>query len=525
MRTKRAVLWIAVSSGAQAEDDQESLPEQTRRLQELAHAQGWQVVDTITVPGHSRVYFNYRDFAEAALLEGMGAPMRMFEHWKQRDFDVLACMSGDRFGREQSIFAEVVGRTIDAGAVVHTLRDGEINTGNKRMFVSMAGYQASVEIDELVRRHRFGMAKRARKGLPQTSWGHIYSHTTEGNGEQERTVVNEEARRMFMDVAELLLSGISWQQMPDMLASRGHTRASGRKLSASTLRKWLVHPTLWGNTAQHFQDDSKYPVGRGFWVFDASEPAPPHVTIHYGTHPSMYEGELASRVQAELRRRFGSNGKAQPQPRRKFSGLVVCGDCGYAAAYKQDGAWIGVRCVSRRNPVLRTDCTNTRYVNEKRLVDAARRLLTRLLNEKDWKALYEQENAVDAIYERLTLLDSELAGVQKRINMLMDQQEANPDEANNYAARITRNSEQKQTLLAERQRLTLLTEDNAPNADQRAALEAIRGIGLSNFWLLPPLEINQFLSRILGKRRFTIFNGDAVGTSSQAKKLTLPQRS
>ena len=48
MRTKRAVLWIAVSSGAQAEDDQESLPEQARRLQELASKQGWQVVDTIT---------------------------------------------------------------------------------------------------------------------------------------------------------------------------------------------------------------------------------------------------------------------------------------------------------------------------------------------------------------------------------------------------------------------------------------------------------------------------------------------
>jgi hypothetical protein len=42
------------------------------------------------------------------------------------------------------------------------------------MFVSMAGYQASVEVDELIRRHKMGMAKRAQRGLPTAEPGTSY---------------------------------------------------------------------------------------------------------------------------------------------------------------------------------------------------------------------------------------------------------------------------------------------------------------------------------------------------------------
>ena len=522
MKQSRAILLLAVSSGKQAAERKQSLPEQDERLHELAAELGWNIVDIITVPGHSRVYYTYREFAEDAIAEGIPAPMRMFDHWRKRDFDVFACSSGDRFGREQSIFAEVVGRTIDAGAVVYTLRDGEINKGNRRMFVSMGGYQASVEIDELVRRHHFGMNRRAQRGLPMTSYGHIRSHTTVGRGENERTIINEDARRLFADIAELLLSGLSWRQMPNALAERGHFRAGGAHLSASTIRKWLMHPTLWGNTARRFQDADHFPVARGFWVFDPNEPAPPYVIIHYGTHPPMYTGALAARIQAELRRRFRPN--HQPPPKRRFSGLVVCDQCHYACNYKQDGGYLGIHCASRMQIDLATECTNTRYVNEKALIAFAGRLLDRLAESGDWTALYGEAQVGDST-DKLAQVEVELSSLKAQAKDLMRERATVPrvfrDELETTLQELAARAE---ALEVEQSRLNREAAAAAPNTMQLLALEDYRRLRPGELWEKPPPEINQWLSRILGNRRFVIADGKVIGTSAVPLQYRPPRR-
>lgn len=517
MKPLRAILLLAVSTGKQAAALKQSIPEQDERLHEVGKIHDWNIVDVILVPGHSRVYYTYREFAEDALKENIPAPMRMFDHWAKKDFDVFACSSGDRFGREQSIFAEVVGRTIDAGAVVFTLRDGEINRSNRRMFVSMGGYQASVEIDELVRRHRFGMAKNARLGLPTEGHGHILSHVVIGKGDERRTIVNEDARRLFNDIAELLLAGVSWRQMPDQLAERGHFRTSGRKYSASTLRKWLMHPTLHGNAAQHFKDDTNFPVNLGFWVFDPNEPAPDYVTIHYNTHPSIYEGVVGERVRAELRRRFNP-GIAKPQPRRKFSGLVVCDRCHYAANYKQDGGWLGLHCVSRMQVDLATHCPNTRYVNEKKLVEAAADLLDTLTESGDWSALYGEAKQDDAP-ERLAALELEILELKARGTTMYEQRDTVPNFfKEGFEESVNKLAAHGDKLELEYQRLKLKIRDTAPTLDQIQALTDYVELPAGEFWQKPDYEINQSLTRIMGKHRFVIDDGEVTGTTGQPRR-------
>lgn len=523
MKQRRAILLMAVSSGKQAAANKQSLPEQDEKLHELVAANNWDVVDMIIVPGHSRVYYTYREFAEDALSEGIPAPMRMFEHWEKGDFDVFACSSGDRFGREQSIFAEVVGRTIDCGAIVYTLRDGEINSGNRRMFVSMGGYQAAVEIDELVRRHRFGMQKNARLGLPTAPVGHILSHTTVGTGADRQTVVNEDARRLFADIAEFLLAGISWRQMPDLLAERGHTRKDGRRLGASTLRKWLMHPTCWGNSAQHFNDSDFYSTSRNFWVFDPTEPRPDYVAIHYGTHPPMYEGVLGDRVKAELRRRFRATTGA-PQPRRKFSGLVVCDECHYACNYKQDGAWLGVHCVSRRQVDIATDCPNRRYVHERKIVAFATDLLNTLAASDHWDILYGDEHQADYA-ARLAEVERDLDAVTEQAGQLMmEKTTVHALFKRKLEENMKALEEKAEALTVEKARLAKMAVDSAPNAVQQERLEDYRKLAPGALWDMPDHEINQFLAAILRNRRFVINEGEVIGTTGQPYKYAKPKK-
>lgn len=517
MKPLRAILMLAVSTGVQAAALKQSLPEQDERLHEVGAQRGWDIVDIIIVPGFSRVFYTYREFADAAAEMGIDAPMRMFEHWNRRDFDVFAVSSGDRFGREQSIFAEVVARTIDTGANVFTLRDGDIHKGNYRMFVSMAGYSASAEIDELVRRHKFGSAKRAKRGLPTTSHGLIPSHITVGKGDTEHAVVNEDARRLFADIAEFLLAGYSFRSMPNLLAERGHFRADGKPYPFSTIHQWLVHPTLYGNTAQGF-NNADTGRGRGFWIFDPDEPAPEHVTIHYGTHPPMYEGETAERVKAEMRRRFNESGRGKPMPRRKFTSLVVCDYCHCASSYRDAGNYIGMRCRSRMFQSLENDCPNTRLVNEKKLIRFTDDLLRTLAATSDWSLLFTDVEPDDTP-QRLASIEREIASVNQQAKELMQERSTVPavfmeqfkENMDTLAARM-------EALKVEQVRLKRQSRATSPDASQVQALADYKKLPPGAFWQLPNIEINQWLSRLLGKRRLVIADGDVIGTTGQPRK-------
>lgn len=526
MKPLRVILLEAVSTGVQAEADEESLPDQDARLRALSEKNNWRIVDVILIPGHSRVYYNYREFAEAALEENIPGPMRMFEHWKQKDFDVFACTSGDRFGREQSIFAEVVGRTIDAGAVVYTLRDGEINAGNKRMFVSMAGYAASSEIDELKRRRRMGMAKRARKGLPTSSGGLILSHAVIEVGKDElKTVLNPDKRRLFADLAELLLDGVSWRQIATQLAGRGHCRPDGRPWSPGTLSKWLMHPTLWGNSAQAFSDGKRFSTARGFWVFDRNEEAPEYVSIHYGTHEPVYTGALAERVQAEMRRRYGLNGKAHPAYRGKFAGLVLCDSCHYAASYKRAPYYVSVYCTSHVNPDIQSGCTDRKRVNEKKLVRFADAMLRELLESSDWSFLYAAPASEENSADKLAALEAEIADTRARVNQLIVKQSTMPAVlADSYDTQIRALGETLEALQHEAVRLRKAALEAAPMPVQTRTLEEIQALGLAAFWRQDDREINQWLSRLMGVLRFVISGGEVIGVTSQQRKYTLKAR-
>lgn len=517
-KPKRVVLWIAVSTGVQASEEKDSLPDQDHRLREIADQRGWEVVDVITVPGHSRVYYTYREFAEDAQAQGIPAPMRMFDHWQKHDFDIFACASGDRFGREQAIFAEVVSRTIDGGATVFTLRDGEINQQNKRMFVSMVGYSASVEVDELVRRRKTGMRARARRGLPTSSNPLIPTHTVVTDADKtQRVIVNPATRRLWLDVAELLLEGKSWREIAKEVAARGHQTASGKPYRPRLLARYLMHPTAWGNTAQQFEN-GKFSKARGFWVFDSSEPAPEHVTIYYNTHPALYEGELGERVKAELRRRFSVDGRAHPVPRHAFAGLVVCDECRYSAVFHTNGRYGKYLCVSWLNLEIMSGCTNRYNVSERKMIRFADAMLRHMLDSGDWSILYGGDQQALSAVQRLVTVQGEIDAARTRMQAIVAKQVSAPIHLmDTYDQPIRAIGDMIEQLIAERERLARSAQNAAPTPTQSVALDDLAALGLVAFWQLEHREINQWLHRIMGNYRFVIRGREVIGLSTHRR--------
>src|SRR4051812_40175169 len=107
----RAVIWCAVSTKVQASDELASLPDQEANQRALCVANGWQIVDVLRVPGHSRRYIDIHKLAAHARAEGVDAFDRILDLWEREAFDVLICRDGNRFARTQSLHAYFVEMT------------------------------------------------------------------------------------------------------------------------------------------------------------------------------------------------------------------------------------------------------------------------------------------------------------------------------------------------------------------------------------------------------------------------------
>lgn len=514
MKQKRVILLEAVSTGIQAGEDKNSIPDQDQRLHELVRRNDWKVIDTILVPGHSRVYYTYREFADDALNEGIAAPMRMFQHWQQKDFDVFACSSGDRFGREQSIFAEVVGRTIDAGAVVYTLRDGEINQHNKRMFISMGGYSASVEIDELRRRHKSGMNRLAEEGKP-VSWRVLFSHRAvrDNAGRMQQMLVREELRPLFNDLARVLLDRTAWYAVEKVLFEQyGHAAPNGKPYPSRFFYQALRSPAFWGNNARGFSRQRRQALpGLSAWVFDQGEPLPEGVVVFYDTHEAVYTGELAAAIKAEMRRRISLRGSARPDSKYPFSSMFECDECHHKMAWTT-----GYRRACRCNvaygmlPRSKDVCTQRRYLVEKYVFDYMRAICALLVEAEDVEAvlsqLSEQEKPVDETAE----LTAQLEALEEEGRVLIQlQMKAQPSMQKLYEEQADLHGKRMEAIHTR----LMLAQRALPNAeelaDQKAAVQDIKGLG-ERFWEQPPGKINQTLRRALGRRLFLVREGKIV---------------
>ena len=230
MTETRCLIWCAVSSRAQNEPDKLSLPQQEADSRRVAAENGWNLVDVMRVPGHSRRYFDIHELAEDAAKDGIDAFYRLLQHWEDRDFDVIIVLDGNRFARTQALHAYITEKTISLGARIFSLVDGWVDKQNFRMWIAMNGYKSAGEIDRLMDARDKAMTGRAGRGLPTTSrvaFSHKLIRDPE-SGKAVKLVVDESKRRLWDDLATVILEGVAWDKIEVELFNRyGHANSEG----------------------------------------------------------------------------------------------------------------------------------------------------------------------------------------------------------------------------------------------------------------------------------------------------------
>lgn len=522
--TLRAVIWIAVSTKPQAnEDEKVSLPKQEADARAICAKNGWRVIEVLRVPGHSREYIDIHDCNRDMLTQGIDAFEKLLRHWDACDFDILVCRDSERFARTQTLHSYVVERTVSIGAKIFSLADGFVDEQNYRMFIAMAGYKAASDIDRLRKAQRAGLNARLHRGLPISSRVPA-SHTLvrdANTGKAIDLIVDESKRRLWDDAAHLLVDeGIGWMELEGQLYERfGHVGKDGKPYKALRLYELMTNPMFWGHAASHFRN-AKKKIYRGLWRLEPGHAIPAGVTIHYDVYPAVYEGEQSERVKAELRRRDEIvRGKASPTSTLAFSGLFVCAQCNYPLiAQTSELVEPKYHCVSRyRKLDPPTDCEQSYvYLRESEIQTFFHQALERMLEAGTPEAFLPSERTKD---NRIELLDEEIEVAEKRVRRLIQKQVA-ADEAvqDIYADEIQSASEQITILRRARDAAYADSlQTTRDQQDRQQVYAELAEIGLAKFWELPRRQINQYLHRLMGKRRLLVLDGH-IGAPTLAKK-------
>lgn len=519
----RCIIWCAVSSRAQNEPDKISLPQQESDSRALAEGNGWEIVDVLRVPGHSRRYIDFHKLASDAAKQDVDAFHRLERHWETKDFDVMIVRDGDRFARTQALHAYVVERTININARIYSLQDGWIDDTNYRMWIAMGGYKAAGDIDRLVKARDRAITARAKRGLPITSRIPI-SHTVirdQATGKAVCLEVNEEKRRLWTDLAEVVLDGIAWYNVEDELYKRyGHVNDEGEKYYPGFMYRLLMKPLFWGHMARHHASaNAKNGFKYGEWIYDDSAPIPEGATVFHNTHDPVWTGEIADSVKAEIRRRSQVvRGHSDPKNTHRFSGLGVCAVCGsfWATHVQKKKNYRGVLCPAAKTKSKNLpDCNNKRILNERRMTELMTEYLQQMIERQSTDIFNEPDPIQEDTELRVQQLDGEIATLELEARSLIRQQaKAGAELQAIYQEELAQINTRLKNMKVTRDTLqSKVTVKEATTDLQQSTLKEIAEMSLEAFWKQESRYINQVLHRLLGKKRFLLLDGEIIGVA------------
>jgi DNA-directed RNA polymerase subunit RPC12/RpoP/DNA invertase Pin-like site-specific DNA recombinase len=498
----RVVLWLAVSSEAQAVD-KVSMEQQEQLGRKWAADNNATIVKVLRVDGFSRSTVRLKIALEKFLEQGVTAYDELEKLWdtKPRPFDVLWCYSDSRLGRSISIYSHVVDNTLECGALVFRHDGGYIHPESKSMQIAFGQVAATQSIDYLKRMRKPAMDRRATEGKPVTAVDPMtHRRLRDNKGKSIGWELKDDHRYALERAADLLLEGLGWMKISKALNDEGIPSPNGRFWWQSTVRTMFYNPLTWGHSARHYFRQE------GLWCFDASEPLPAGVQVTRGICDPYWVGERATAIQSELRRRIETGkGKAYPIARSAFSGLLLCATCGQKMRYQK---WKGgiecYRCkannmIKQRGYEWQPCTADVKFIKMDELISHLTPYIEDLIKHGDtswWKAPF------DDMTDRLKQLDVEIKKTETLIGGLMRQAATAPDIVQSILENeIDIASRRLATMLSNRE--TWSRETSKHDADAAALAVAVRGIRLTTsaaaFWRQEPFRINQALHTILGK--------------------------
>ncbi len=458
--TLKAIGLIAVSTVRQTEGV--SLDEQERAIRERCEREGLRLLEPLVIlPGVSR--------SDPDIIEMFAGDDPKYEPYRRlrrminsKAADVLISYDDGRVGRSKSMYVYIAENAIANGMRVLIVTSGWIDADNEDYAIMAGGIRATTDMKRRVKMSKAGIERRMQRGLPKREPPISHRVARDELGRGIRVELREGMERFWADVATLVLEGVSWRDIGHVLYERfGHVNPrSGKPFREGVLYRILHNPFFWGSAAIGYSDQ------HGVWAFDETAPTPPDLKINRHPNPPIppvYTGETAERIKAELHRRADSvKGRAHPHDTARFSGLLVCGVCGWRLTVYRNRqnprhVYYYYRCAKSFLPGG-LKCSNKRLIRETLVIEQVGDFLARWLARANPDLLPLARPLEDEQrQQRIASLRAEIDQVRAEIDTLIMRQAKAPLSIQDmYAQQIER--------LAHR--LTVL-EDNLRQAEMK----------------------------------------------------------
>lgn len=525
---KRAVIWKAVSSKEQAEDDRQSLPYQEGLARDWCQKNGYEVTTLLELPGHSRSESDVITALEELAEAGCYAYHDLRRMWQQKSFDILIVHTIDRLARSRSLFMWTVENVIKSGADIYFLTPGvKFDKGNVDYTAPMALMGLRSALDAFFEKSRATKMAKLTKGIPTSGkkpFGYIVEYDDHHRLCGVHVDPDPKIRALLDDAAALLLGDVpgaghvSLRKIEIELFERfGHNR-NGKPYPVRFIHNILSNPWTWGH-ASHNHNNADIPGGQSSngWLFDDTIPVPEHVVIHWNVLDEyLFPPEVAARLKEELRlRQMVVRGRGTAQS-SMFASLVLCGYCGYTmirnrAQTRAHPRW---RCQTndRRNrpapcrPVTRKN----EGIVEWQLRDYFQGLLNDMLANDTPVLNTDSQPDYPGQLNRVRVEIETLRG--EVMNLIARSASSSKTIGDLFQAQIDERSTRLEALEIQQGRLEAKLATQHPRS-QSEAFNFLKAHA-SDFWTLPAPTINRLLHALLGNIRVVVKDGKVFGRTT-----------
>lgn len=319
----RAIIYARVSREEQAAPDKYSIPDQVKRLTELAKKKGW---DIVTDP----YIYSDAEGASGQAIDNQDGLKKILEEAGKNVFDIVLVTDYDRLSRRIGNSLFIIDQLYQKGVQVYSLSQptqvyapGEVEKydDNRVIVQTFSALKATLDISTVRRRYRAGMIGRVKRGLITHGCPYGYKKKVVVNGgsvvEEKYAPVPPEAsvvKRIF----DCYLNGMGMLKIAEELNRDDILSPSGKPWCKAAVGYVLGNEVYIGNIVWSKKKDLKHSrvlKPRSEWI------------IGKGKHKPIISKKIFSQAKALRASKAKFGGKASGAT-YLLTGLLKCGYCG-----------------------------------------------------------------------------------------------------------------------------------------------------------------------------------------------------
>lgn len=401
----RACAYIRYSSDNQRD---ESLEAQIRAIKEFGSINGYEIVKI------------YQDKAKSATTDRRPGFQQMIKDSASDIFDVVIVHKLDRFSRDKYDSAQYKRKLKQNGVKLISVTE--------RLDESPEAVILESVIEGMAEYYSKNLAREVMKGMKETAYQARHTGGIPPLGydvnEDKKYVINEKEAESVRLIFEMYTSRYTLSQMVDELNSRGFRTKAGAIFKSNSINSILTNEKYTG--VYIFNKSAKkdaYGRRNSHLQKDPSE-----IIRIEGGIPQIVDKAIYEKAQEILRSRKKSKAVNKAKESYLLSGIIRCGECGYAMygnrrQAKSKPLYVSYRCGCRKRTSSNV-CNNKEirkeYIEEYVLTE----LESRIFNDKAIPVLVEGINEnlkkqSQGEEDKRGVIEKELKEIKKQIDNIV----------------------------------------------------------------------------------------------------------